>query len=91
MSEIGNVSVKFVGSAGGLKSTVTDAAKALESFGKAATQSSEALSAGTAFEYAASLESISGKLASGQASADSFTATVTAFARGALCAHFDAF
>ena len=78
MAEIGNVSVKFVGSAGGLKSTVTDAAKALESFGKAATQSSEALSAGTAFEYAASLESISGKLASGQASADSFTATVTA-------------
>ena len=78
MSEIGNVSVKFVGSAGGLKSTVTDAAKALEAFGKAATRSGEALSAGTAFEYADSLEQISGKLASGQATADSFTATVTA-------------
>ena len=51
MSEIGNVSVKFVGSSGGLKSSVTDAAKALEAFGKAATRSSDALSAGTAFEW----------------------------------------
>jgi hypothetical protein len=78
MAEIGNVSVKFSASAGGLKSVTTDAAKALEAFGKAATKSREALSAGTAFEYASSLESISDKLATGAATAESFTATVTA-------------